>query len=128
MVDMSASLRVVSEYNTSSVFRRPLVLLLLDWPELAHLDQGQLIIQNALWLVQAHPKIYPFLLLLTESWQEKACSYPARNCRITESENGENRWGSGDRARDFALYMHACLHTHRTSHRDHLALVSRLIH
>lgn len=38
---------------------------------MAHLDQGQIIIQNGLWLFQTHPKIHAFLSLLTDSWHKK---------------------------------------------------------
>lgn len=51
--------------------RKPVHPFSFSLARMAHLDQGQIIIQNGLRFFQTRPKIHAFLSLLTDSWHEK---------------------------------------------------------
>lgn len=55
----------------TSAIAKPVHPFSFSLARMAHLDQGQIIIQNGLRFFQTRPKIHAFLSLLTDSWHEK---------------------------------------------------------
>lgn len=60
-----------SQSSTNLGDRKPVHPFSFSLARMAHLDQGQIIIQNGLRFFQTRPKIHTFLSLLTDSWHEK---------------------------------------------------------